>query len=214
MNPTALLYGLEETLLVTFVSFVIGAVLGLGLALLRMSGRPWIRSPAAIFISTVLSVPLLVQLFLFYYTLPILTGVRLSGTVTIVVTLSTTFTVFTAEMYRSGLQAVPGGQRDAAVVLGLSRISALRYVVLPQAVRLVVPPLTSSTLILVKASSLATFIGVNDLLNVGRQAAVATFQPVAVLSTVALIYFALCYPIAIGSVRLERRWSRGTRRAL
>lgn len=201
-----LLSGLGTTLFLTAISLCLGTVLGLVIALARMSRLRAVSGAAAALISTVLAIPALVQLFFLYYTLPIVTGLRLSGTVTLILALTISFSVFMAEIYRSGLQAVPRGQWEAARVLGLNRRVAFRHVVLPQAIRLVVPPICSATIILLKESSLATFIGVNDLLNVGQQVAVNTFRPVPVLSAIALAYFVLTYPISLAATRLERVW--------
>ena len=202
----------ETTLFLTAAGFVIGTVAGLFVAVARMSKTAPIRLAASAAVNVVLATPVVVQLLWIFYVLPILTGIRLSDIAVLVVVLGVAQTAVSAENYRAGLQSVAPGQRDAAFTLGLSRFQTMRHVVLPQAIRLVLPPHASSTISLVKDSSIATFIGVNDLLNVGRSVAIETFRPIEAMTVVAVMYFILTYPISIGSIALHRRLSIGVRR--
>lgn len=199
-----ILSGLRLTLLLTVLGFVISVVLGLPLAITRMSRRLWLQLPAASLISFLLAIPTVVQLFLIYYTLPTFTDIRLPDFQILALTLGIAHMAPMAENYRAGLQAVDRGQQDAGKVLGLSRVQTFRFVVLPQAVTMVLPALINTTITIVKGSSLATFIGAPDLLNIGRQVAIRSFRPIEILTFVALIYFALTYPISLGSSRLQR----------
>jgi ABC-type amino acid transport system permease subunit len=112
-----------------------------------------------------------------------------------------------SEAFRAGLLAIDVGQRDAAGVLGLSRFQALRYVVLPQAIRVVLPLLGSAAISLLKDTSVAGFIGAADLLTLGRLVVAETFRPLEIFSFVALVYFLLTYPLSLLTTAAERRWA-------
>ncbi len=200
-----ILTGVKLTLMLTGAAFVIGAVLGLAVALARVSRWPWLRGIATPYVNFFLATPVLVQLFWLYYVLPVLTGIRLGDVEVLVLTLGLNVTAVMAENYRAGIQAIEPGQWDAASVLGLSKVKTLRLIVLPQAIRVVLPPMASTTISLLKDSSIATFIGVNDLLNVGRDVMIRTFRPIEIFTFVAFVYFLLTYPIAIATTLLERR---------
>ena len=111
-----------------------------------------------------------------------------------------------SEAFRAGLLAVDVGQRDAASVLGLNRLQSLRYVVLPQAVRVVLPLMGSASISLVKDTSIAGFIGAADLLTLGRLVVAETFRPLEIFTFVAVIYFLLTYPLSLLTPAAERRW--------
>ncbi len=207
-NADVLLAGLALTIALTLVAFVIGGVVGLGLALAKLSSIWLIRAPAAGLISFLISTPVLVQVFWVYYALPILTGVRFSAFEVLVVAIGLNHSAVMAETYRAGILSIAPGQRDAAFVLGLSRVQTMRFVVLPQAIRILLPPLASNTINLVKDSSLAGFIGANDLLNAGRFVVTRGFFPVETYTFIAIAYFLLTYPIAVAGARLERRLRR------
>jgi His/Glu/Gln/Arg/opine family amino acid ABC transporter permease subunit len=197
--------GVLITLLLAGASFLLGGVLGLPLALARISSRRWLAGAAGGFITLVMAIPIVILLLWLYYGLPIVTGILLPDLFVLILALALNQTVIMAENYRSGLRAVPAGQRDGALMLSLSRWQTLRHVVLPQMLRAVVPLLASSSIVLVKDSAIATFIGTNDLLNAARNASIATFRPLELLSIAALLYFVLTYPIALLAARLERR---------
>jgi len=200
--------GVLITLLLAGASFLLGAILGVPLSLARISSRRWLVGAAGGFIALVMATPVVIMLLWLYYGLPILTGVLLPDLLVLILVLTLNQMVIMAENYRSGLRAVPSGQRDGAIMLGLSRWQALRHVVLPQMLRAVVPLLASSSIVLVKDSAIATFIGTNDLLNAARSAAIATFRPLELLSIAALLYFMLTYPIALLAARLEYGMAR------
>jgi polar amino acid transport system permease protein len=204
-NMPEILAGVRTTLVLTALAFLMGAVLGLAVALLRLSGARWVRGLAASYVSFFLATPVLVQLFWLYYVLPVLTDIRFSDMKVLVLTLGLNATAIMAENYRAGIQAIDPGQWDASSVLGLSRLQTLYLIVLPQAIRVVLPPIASTTISLLKDSSIATFIGVNDLLNIGRDVMIRTFRPIEIFTFVAFVYFLLTYPIAVGTTLLERR---------
>lgn len=200
--------GILMTLMLAGVSFILGAVLGLPLALARVSRSRWLSGVAGGFIAIVMAIPIVILLLWVYYALPLASGFLISDVAALVIALTLNQTAIMAENYRSGLKAIPLGQRDGALVLGMSRWQALRYVVLPQVLRTILPLLASSSIVLVKDSSIATFIGTNDLLNATRTAALQTFRPLELFSIAAVLYFALTYPIALFAAHLERRVAR------
>jgi len=204
----ALLDGVLMTLLLAGVSFVLGAVLGLPVALARISRNRWLSGLAAGFIAIVMAIPIVILLLWLYYALPLASGFLISDVAALIIALTLNQTAIMAENYRSGLRAIPTGQRDGALVLGLGRWQALRWVVLPQVLRTILPLLASSSIVLVKDSAIATFIGTNDLLNATRTAALQTFRPLELFSIAALLYFVLTYPIALFAGHLERRVAR------
>ncbi len=197
--------GLHLTIELTLLSLILAAVLGLLLALGRLSSNRMLSAPSALYVNFFLSTPILIQLIWIYYVVPQQTGLLLSDIEVLVLALGLHTAASMSEVYRGGLLAVDPGQRDAARVLGLSRTQTLRFVVLPQAVRFMLPPIASVLIDLVKDSSLATFIGANDLLNSGRTLAINTFKPVEVFTVVAIGYFVLTYPISLAGQYLERR---------
>jgi polar amino acid transport system permease protein len=208
-----LLEGARTTVVLAVVSFCAGGVLGLAVALALISRRGSLRHAATVVVTLIMATPVLVQLLWLYYLLPIATGIVLPDLVVLALALSLNQAAIMAENYRSGLRAVPAGQRDGARMLGLSGWQSFRYVVLPQAVRAVLPLLASSSIVLVKDSAVATFIGSNDLLNSARKVAILTYRPIEVFTLAAVLYFVLTYPIAILSTALERRARRWVRPA-
>lgn len=200
-----LLEGLYVTIKLTLAAFVIGGTFGLLLALGRMSTLTPLRLACAALINFVLATPIIVHLFVLYYALPLIVGYSPPGFEVLVLVLGLNQTVIMAENYRAGLQAVPSGIRDAAQVLGMSRVQTLRHVLVPLALRYTIPPMTSSIVNLIKDSSIATFIGVVDLTDVGRKIALESFRPIEVFSAIALGYFIISYPIVLLADYLERR---------
>lgn len=205
--------GILMTLMLAGISFVLGAVLGLPVALARISPLRWLSALAGGFVAIVMAIPIVILLLWIYYALPLASGFLISDVAALIVALTLNQTAIMAENYRSGLRAIPLGQRDGALVLGMSRWQALRYVVLPQVLRTILPLLASSSIVLVKDSSIATFIGTNDLLNSARSVAIITFRPLEIFSIAALLYFLLTYPIALFAGHLERRVARRLRLA-
>lgn len=193
------------TLELTALAFAIGAVCGLILAVARMSSARFVRLPAGALVNFVLATPVIVHLFVIYYGLPLLLGFNPPGFQVLVLVLALNQTVVMAENYRAGLQAVSPGLGDASRVLGLTAVQRLRFVDLPLALRFTVPPMTSSIVNLIKDSSIATFIGVTDLTDVGRKIALESFRPIEVFTAIAVGYFLIAYPIVLLADYLERR---------
>ncbi len=203
------LRGALNTLLITAVAGAIGVVLGLLLALARLSGTRLLSWPAYAFIEFFRTTPPLIQIVWAYFVIPVLVGFDITSFQAACLALGLNTAAFLAEIFRAAILGVDGAQRDAATVLGLSRYAAHRHVILPQALRLALPAATTNIMFLLKATSLAAAIGTLELMRVGQLVTTETFRPFEVLTFVSIIYFAMTYPIAALARRLEMRLALG-----
>lgn len=204
-----LLKGLAITVQIGATSIMLGLAGGLVLALARMYGATPVRVLARLYIDVLRSLPLLVLLILIYYALPFV-GLRLSPFWASVSALSLVSTAYVAEIMRSGIEALPKGQFEASDALGLSWLQKMRDVILPQAVRIVIPPLTNNCINVVKDTALASVVAMPDLLKQATQAQALTANPSPLVGA-ALAYLALLWPMVAGVSLLERRMARGRR---
>ncbi len=209
--PT-LFEGLLLTLEITVLSIAFGMLLGILVAAARLSGSLLIRIPVTGYIEVMRGTPVLVQLIWIFYVLPILAGIKLSGLESAVVAFSLNLGAFYGEAFRAGIQSVPKEQVETAEVLGLTYPQRMRYVVLPQAARNVLPVLLSISVNLFKDTSLVSALGVSDLMFLGESVATNVFRPLEILTTVALIYFLVAFPITILVRRLELHLNRHRRK--
>lgn len=205
-----LLTGLVMTLQLTVCAILLGMPLGLGVAVLRLYAPTPVRWLATGYIDLFRALPMLVLLILIYYALPFL-GVRLSFFVSAVLALSIVLGAFSAEVFRAGIEAVPYGQVEAARALGLHFGATMRRVVLPQAVRVVVPPLTSNCVGICKETSLASVVALPELLKQGNDAQALTANPTPLIG-VAVIYLLVLWPLVRLIGRLENWGGPGGRR--
>lgn len=200
-----LLHGVLLTFEISAIAVSLGFVLGLALALARHSRQPPLSWLAYIYIEFFRTTPPLVQIVWLYYGLPALIGQDLGAFGASAIALGLNIAAFFAEIFRAGIEGVERTQWQAARVLGLDLIDTLRFVVLPQATRKVLPPTGTTVIYLVKGTALASAIGTPELLRVGQIIAVETFRPVEMLTIVAVAYFVLTYPIALAFHAIERR---------
>jgi polar amino acid transport system permease protein len=200
-----LLNGLWLTLELSAISVSLGLVLGLGLALARLSGRRWVSWPAYAYIEFFRTTPPLVQIVWLYYGLPLIVGRDLGAFGAASVALGLNIAAFFAEIFRAGIAGIDRTQWQAARMLGLRLPDTLRFVILPQAWRNVLPPTGTTVIYLIKGTALASAIGTPELLRVSQLIAVETFRPVETLTIAALAYFVLTYPIALVFSAVERR---------
>jgi polar amino acid transport system permease protein len=204
-NLPFLLSGVWMTLLISAVTLVTSVVLGMVVALADMS-RLWVlRGLARVWGEGVRNTPILVQLLWMYYVLPIVFGIVISAFTACVIGLSIYSSAFIAEVYRAGIQAVPRGHLEAAEVLGMSRFDSFVRIVVPQAVRTILPPLAGNFVQLIKYSSLAAVLSVADVTKRAMELSAATFRPLEIFSAVAVIYFAICWPLTQAIRIWERR---------
>ena len=199
------------TLALTTGSFLFGGLVGVAIALCRVSHHRVLRLVAAGYIGLFQGTPLLLQLFLVYFG-SILIGFDLGPYVSAILGLSLNAGAFLGEIWRSALQAVPDGQAEAARALGLSYLPRMARVVGPQALRIAIPPTVGYLVNLVKSTSLAAVIGFVELTRAGQMINNATFQPFKVFGIVAAMYFVICWQLTLLSRRLEVQLALAYRR--
>src|SRR5262245_5083150 len=199
-----LLRGALVTLEISALSMAIAIGLGLLMAVLRVFGPPVVAWPVIGFIEVIRGTPLLIQLFIIFYGLPSI-GIRFSPLWAAVIGLGINYAAYEAENYRAGIQSIPRGQLDAALALGLTRVQTIRKIVLPQAVRLVIPPVTNDFIALLKDSSLVSVITMVELTKVYGQLASTYYDYIGLGILAALIYFLMGLPIARLSRYVETR---------
>lgn len=199
-----LLKGAGYTVLLSLIGMSLGLALGFGLALMRLSRSPLLAWPAAIYVSAFRGTPLLVQLFLIYYGLPQL-GLELPPLAAAGIGFSLNVAAYAGEILRSAIAAVDKGQWEAAAVLGLTRGQAMRRIILPQAARTAVAPLSNSFISLVKDTSLAATIQVPELFRQAQLITARTYEIFAMYLSAAAIYWIVSSLLALGQGWLERR---------
>lgn len=198
------LKGLWMTVLVSGIGIVAGTVLGFVLGILRASPNRWITGTIGTWVDVVRGTPFLVQVFIVFFILPEI-GVRLEAFPAAVIAMTNLAACFICEIVAAGIQAVPSGQKEAAVASGLSRFQQLLHVVLPQALRMILPPLVGMYVLLIKDSSVISVIGVVDVTRVGWLTVQRVPEGLMVFGLVGILYFAICYPLIWLSGRLEKR---------
>lgn len=199
-----LLAGLQWTLLLSLLAFVCGGLIGLLLLTARIAPQPALRSFARIYIEVFQGTPLLMQLFLVFFGVALL-GIDVSPWLAAALSLTLFTSAFLAEIWRGCVEAIPRGQWEASASLALNRFEQLRYVILPQALRIAVPPTVGFSVQVVKGTAVTSIIGFAELTKTGGMLANATFKPFLVYGLVALGYFLLCYPLSLSARYLERR---------
>ncbi|MET3901084.1 polar amino acid transport system permease protein [Devosia sp. UYZn731] len=202
-----LLTGLWVTIQLGVASIVAGLILGLAVALLRIYGPGPIAAIAKVYIDIFRSIPILVLLILVYYALPFV-GIRLTSFWAAWSALTFVSGAYTAEIFRAGIEAIPKGQFEASEALGLGYRYMMVDVVLPQAIRIVIPPLTNNCINVIKDTALASVVAMPDLLKQATQAQALAANPTPLIGA-AVIYIALLWPLVALVSRLEARFRRG-----
>ncbi len=200
-----LLLGLWHTLQVTGTALAFGVPLGLALALMRLSPRRWLRWPAGFVIEVFRTTPPLVQLFWFFFALPILVRVEMTPFVAAALTFSIQSAAFFAEVFRGGIVSVERGQWEAGRALGMTPRQTLRRVVLPQAVKRMIPAFMERAIELMKTTTLVATVSYADLLFQANEVAQKTFRPLEVFTVAALLYFTVIWGVSLLAQALERR---------
>jgi polar amino acid transport system permease protein len=206
-----ILVGVLTTLGFTVLTAVLGLLVGVVVALGRMTGRKWISAPLVALVEVFRCTPVLVQLIWCYYALPVLIGVEMSPGTAAAVTLSLYGGSFYAEIIRGGIASIEAGQWDAGRALGLTRLKLMRLVIMPQALKRMIPPLVNQTILQLKNTALVSVLAVPDLLYQGQLITSATYRPLETYSVVAVLYFALLFPLTRMAQALERRMARSER---
>ncbi len=201
--------GVEVTVAYTVGTVLLGLVLGLLIGLGRLSRSRLINIPLVALIEVFRCTPLLVQIIWFYYALPVIVNIQIPAVAAATLVLSLYTAAFYAEIFRGGIASIERGQWDAARAMGLRPWHVMRLVVLPQAVRRMVPPFLNQSIIQLKNTSLVSTIAVPDLLYQGTLITADTFRPLEVYTVVAVIYFALLFPTTRLVQWYEGRLARG-----
>jgi len=203
-----ILTGLGVTIAYTAGTILLGLIVGLITGLLRLSRNPIITAPLLAYVEIFRCTPLLVQIVWFYYALPVVIGVDIPAHVAATLVLSLYTGAFYAEIIRGGVNSIERGQWDAARAIGMRRGQVMRHVILPQAVKRMIPPFMNQSIIQLKNTSLVSTIAVADLLYEGTIITAATYRPLEVYTMVAIIYFIVLFPLTIAAQQVERRLAR------
>lgn len=201
-----LLEAFRWTILLAAIAFVCGAGGGLCIALIRTAPFQALRAMATAFIIVFQGTPLLMQLFVIYYGLPLI-GITVNAWVAVAAGLTLHASAYLGEIWRSTIMALPKGQEEAAKALGLGYRARIVDVILPQALRISLPSTVGFLVQLVKGTSLAAIIGFTELTRAGQIVSNATYQPLIVFGLVGALYFALCWPLSHFSFQLEKRFA-------
>lgn len=210
-NITFLLSGFAFTISVALCAITISVIVGLLVALMGMSPNRILRSANITYVEFFRAIPMLVMVLWVYYGVPVLIDVRMGVFVAGVIALALCDSAFEAEIFRAGIQSIDHGQREAADALGLSYIDKMRYIILPQAIRRVLPPLGNQFVYMMKASSLLSVIGLTDLTRRANELVVTEYRPLEIYTFLVLEYLVLILVATWFVRRLERRMAAGDR---
>jgi polar amino acid transport system permease protein len=206
-----LLQGLKFTILVTLGSLALSTVLGLVWALMRVSGIAWLAFIAKMIVNTLRGIPILVQLFYIYFVFPEF-GVALTALQASIIGLGIAYSAYHSENFRAGIEAIDHGQIEAAQSIGMGWFMMMRRVILPQAIKVILPPYGNIMIMMLKDSSQASTITVAELTLQGQILASSTFKNMTVYTLVALLYLSMSLPLIAFVGWLERRFGKGARR--
>lgn len=194
------------TLLLSLVAFVGGIAFGFLIALARISRFAVLRLAASGYIQLFQGTPVLIQLFIAYYGLAVLFNVKIDEWTAVSLTFTLYSAAFLGEIWRGAIQAIPRQQWESAECISLSYFAQMRYIILPQAFRISLPPTVGFLVQLVKSTSIAAIIGFVELTRAGQLMTNVTFEPMTVYPIVAALYFMMCWPLSLVSRLLERRF--------
>jgi len=207
-NGDLLLAGLGNTLALTAVALAGGLPVGLALALARLSGNRLLAAPAGLVIEVFRTTPPLVQLFWFYFGLPIIVKVEMTPYLAAALTFTIQSGAFFAEIFRAGIVSVEKGQSEAARAIGMSKAQAMRRIILPQAVKRMFPAMMERSIELMKTTTLVATVSYADLLYQANELAQKTFRPLEVFTAAALLYFLVITLVSMLGALVERRMAQ------
>ena len=197
--------GLGYTMLYAVGTIVVGLIIGFAVGIARLGRSPVVNYPLIFYVELFRCTPLLVQLIWFYYAFPVVIGVDIPAHAAAAMTLSLYTGAFYAEIIRGGVNSIERGQWDAARAIGMRRGQVMRRVILPQAIKRMVPPFMNQSIMQLKNTSLVSTIAVSDLLYQGEIITATTYRPLEVYTTVAIIYFGVLFPLTLMAQLVERR---------
>ena len=198
-------HGLGITVLYTVITVIAGLAVGLAVGILRTTAPRWVSVPLRGYVEVFRCTPLLVQLVWVYYALPVLIGVDMSATTACFLTLSLYAGSFYAEIFRGGIEAIDRGQWEAGHAIGMREGRIFRRIILPQAIQVMVPSLINQTIMQLKNTSLVSTVAVGDLLYQGSVITAASYRPLEVYTTIAVLYFVVLFPLTLVADQLENR---------
>jgi polar amino acid transport system permease protein len=208
LNWNVLARGLLHTLQLALICLVGGLALGLPIGAARYSRQPWCHWPATAFVEIFRNTPALIQIMWFFFAFPIVAPFAIDAFSAAALALTLNTAAFSAEIYRGGIQSIAPTQWQAGKALGMTWAQTMRRVILPQAVRRMLPAFTNRGIELIKMTTLASTIAFAELLHEAKTLAAINFNPIEAYTTVALIFFALIYPLTLLVQRLELRLPR------
>lgn len=208
-NPEALLAGAAGTLRIFAICLVLGLTLGLLVGLGRYSKRRLIYLPASAFVEFFRNTPVLVQILWFYFALPMLVPFEISPLTAAALGISLNSAAFSGEIFRGGIQSLESGQWEGAQALGMTHGQAMRRVILPQAIKRMLPALTNRAIEIFKMSTLASAVAYVELLQQGKLIASIHYNPIEAYTVIALLFFVFLYPLVQLTYVLERKLGRG-----
>lgn len=201
---TFFIQGTKSTILISLFTVLLGVVFGTFLSLMKISNNKFLKAISTAYIELIRGTPILVQLYIIYYGLPKL-GIELPDFIAGVVTLSINSSAYVAEIIRAGIQSIDKGQMEAARCIGMSKKMAMRYIIIPQAFKNILPALGNEFIVLIKESSIVSIIGIHELMYNADTVRGNTFQPFEPLITAAIIYFILTFTLSKFVGIFERR---------
>jgi len=202
-----LLSGFFVTFKITIAAIILGLTLGMIIAICRLSKNKIISSIAAGYTELFRCTPTLVQIVWIFYCLPIILNMELSGMLSGIIALSLNAAAFYSEAFRSGIQAIKIDQYNAAEALGFGKFKTLRYIIIPQAVMIIIPVILSNSVSLFKESSLVSTVAISELMYQGKLVSTITYRPIEILTVVALMYFVIAFPITLLVGKIEKNVS-------
>ncbi|KQY97201.1 amino acid ABC transporter permease [Pseudolabrys sp. Root1462] len=197
-----LIWATQWTIALSLIAFIGGGIVGLILLFLRTSQVKWLEVPTKLYIEFFQGTPLLMQLFLFFFGVALF-GIEVSPWTAAGLALTLWTSAFLTEIWRGCVEAIPKGQWEASASVAMNYIEQMRYVILPQAMRIAIAPTVGFSVQVIKGTALASIIGFVELTKAGTMLNNATFRPFLVYALVALIYFCLCFPLSWFAKRLE-----------
>ena len=204
-NIRFLISGLNVTLIISLLSIFFSLVIGLLISLLGLGKNKFLKAFNRIYIEVFRSIPLLVLLLWVYYGLPIDVGISLSPFIDGIVSLALSDSAFEAEVFRAGIQSIPKGQRDAAQSIGLNKYQAMRLIIFPQALRIILPAIGNQFIYVVKMSSLVSIIGLADLTRKANELVVSVYRPLEIYTFLVIEYLILILIISYFVRKLENK---------
>ncbi|MBL8702974.1 MAG: amino acid ABC transporter permease [Alphaproteobacteria bacterium] len=207
-NWDVLVDGLRGTLLLFAVCSVLGLGGGLLVGMARYARRRLLSLPAAVFVEIFRNTPVLIQIVWFYFAFPIVSPIEIGAFTAAVMGISLNTAAFSADIYRAGIQSIERGQWDGARAIGMSAGQAMRRVILPQAIKRILPALTNRGIEVLKMSTLASVIAYAETMHQAKALAAVNFNPIETYTAVALLFFVVLFPLVQLTYALERRFGR------